>query len=387
MAPRSPSKTTPRRVLGDLPPNALKTPSKLTGALDAAEGLRAQSPLKQVTTLSPHLRMGKENLASMNAYPQGRKRSIHEVDDAENVEIAKAMFGARDTTMTGARVGLTAAAVQTHTVSPPAARRVQHVSNTVQDLTSVDLPTPGSPTERNTPSPEPEVLPAGANSQNTQTSEYSFSNFINTELLGSQTENAEQEKPPAPVEEAKKSRAELLRTRLRFGYYKVETNQVDKRGSEVISTWESSSPESNDASMSAPITSSVESAKSHRVPNITLSPVRRDAHPVFVEANLDPFRPIGKLTPAPVLLPTAVSSRMNYDYHLPSSPPQAASPQHVSPEQLMSPVRQKRRRTEEAAEEETVQGRLQSRLQEGDLTSSAVKGNAANGLLQLSHAR
>jgi len=78
--------------------------------------LRAQSPLKQVTTLSPQLRVDKENITSMNAYPQGRKRSIYEVDEAENVEIAKAMFGARDKVISGAPVGLTAAAVQTHTV-------------------------------------------------------------------------------------------------------------------------------------------------------------------------------------------------------------------------------------------------------------------------------
>jgi hypothetical protein len=127
------------------------------------------------------------------------------------------------------------------------------------------------------------------------------------------------------------------------------------------------------------------------VPTITHSPAQRDAQPVFVEANLDPFRPIGKLTPAPVLLPTAVSSRMNYDYHLPSSPPQA-----ISPEQLMSPVRQepsyrtpvpKRIRTDEKIGEDASSSRLQSRFQEGDLTSSAVKGSAANGLLQLSHGR
>jgi len=237
-----------------------------------------------------------------------------------------------------------------------------------------------------------ELLPVQDESQNTQTSQFSFSNFVNTELLGSQPETTEQEQPPVEEEEKKKkSKAELLRTRLRFGYYKVETNQVSKRGSEVISTWETSSSYSTVASTSMPITSSVESTTSHGVPDITLSPVHRDAQPIFVKANLDPFRPIGKLTPAPVLLPTAVSSRMNYDYHLPSSPPQA-----ISPEQLMSPVRQKanyrtpvpkRIRTDEEPGEDTVPNRLQSRFQEGDLTSSAVKGNAANGLLQLSHGR
>ena len=53
----------------------------------------------------------------MNAYPQGRKRSIYEVDDAENVEIAKAMFGARDQAVMGGREALTAEAMQKHMVA------------------------------------------------------------------------------------------------------------------------------------------------------------------------------------------------------------------------------------------------------------------------------
>ncbi|KAF2676105.1 hypothetical protein K458DRAFT_447656 [Lentithecium fluviatile CBS 122367] len=374
----SPSKTTHRRVLGDVTPKAINTPSKQTSAiaLEPSEATRAQSPLKQVTTLSPQLHVGKENMASVGAHPQGRKRSIYEVDDAENVELAKAMFGVRDQRTLGARLGLTAAAVQSHT-----------------ERTAVDLAIPGSPTERNTPSPEPEALPVIEDSQDTQTSQASFSNLVDYSLCdASQKETLE--RPLAPVEEEKRSKAELLRTRLRFGYYKVETNQATKRGSEVISKWESSF--STDASTSMPLTSSSESAASQAVPSITLSSAHRDAQPVFVKVNLDPFRPIGKLTPAPVLLPTAVSSRMNYDYHMPSSPPQA-----ISPEELMSPVLQKanyttpvpkRIRTEEDQaqgdeKEETVHDKWQSRFQEGDLTSSAVKGNAANGLLELSHGR
>jgi hypothetical protein len=116
MSAHSPSKTTPRRVLGDLPPKSLNTSSKQAGALEASEAMRAQSPLKQVTTLSPQRRMGKENATGMNAFSQGRKRSIYEVDEAENVEIAQSMFGARDKVILGAPVGLTAAAMQNHMV-------------------------------------------------------------------------------------------------------------------------------------------------------------------------------------------------------------------------------------------------------------------------------
>jgi hypothetical protein len=115
-AAHSPSKTTPRRVLGDLAPKALNTPSKQAYAPDPSEVMRAQSPLKHVTTLSPQLFGGKENPAGVGAYPHGRKRTIYEVDDAENVEDAKAVFGARDPAMFKPRGGLTAAAVRRHTV-------------------------------------------------------------------------------------------------------------------------------------------------------------------------------------------------------------------------------------------------------------------------------
>jgi hypothetical protein len=370
LAAHSPSKMTPRRVLGDLAPKALNTPSKRPVALDASEAIRAQSQLKQVTPLSPQPSVNKENLSSAGAYPQGRKRSIYEVDEVETVDNAKAMFGARDAPMFKARGGLTAEAVQRHLVSSFQTRRVSHVPNTVQESNAVDLPIPGSPTECNTPSPEPEAPFNLENSQDTQGSQVSLSNYVDFSLCASQTETVEQ--PPQPVqEEEKKSRAELLRTRLRFGYYKVETNQASKRGSEVISRWESSFT-STDVSTSMPLTSSSESASSQAIPRITLSPVRLDAQPVFVKANLDPFRPVGKLTPAPILLPTAVSSRMAYDYQMPSSPPQAASP-----DQLMSPAKQEsshgtpmsKRERSEKEQGEAVHDSLQARLEEGDLTS------------------
>lgn len=254
---------------------------------------------------------------------------------------------------------------------------------------------PGSPTERNTPTPEPDGLLEVANSQDTQASKESFSMFVNYGACESQ--NSDQPQPPA-VEE-KKSRVDLLRTRLGFGMYKVKTKQIATSGSEIIANYEAlSSSTATDVSASTAITSSAESTTEHTVPSIALSPARRDPQPVFIEANLDPFRPIGKLTPAPVLLPTAVSSRLIQDYYMPSSPPQV-----VSPEQLNSPVRQKssyrtpvpkRVRTDEVLEEEeeedreeTVEERLlrlqEKRFQQGDLTSSVVKGNAAKGLLEL----
>lgn len=266
-----------------------------------------------------------------------------------------------------------------------------------QNSTTVDLPVPGSPTERNTPTPEPEPVLGAVNSQDTQGINNSFSALVDFDLCASQTSvqapASRAPSPPSPVVAERKHRAELLRTRLGFGIYKVMTNQVAKSGSDIISTWESSFSERIDAS-SADITSFDGTKDAQQMPDVALSSTRRDPQPVFIKANLDPFRPIGnlKLTPAPVLLPTATSSRILHDYDMPSSPPQV-----VSPDQLRSPVKQRldyatpvnQSPGSERAEDDVRDGSAQSglrklqRFQEGELTSSAVKGNAAKGLMQL----
>ena len=102
------SQGTPRRVLGDLTPKALNTSSRRA---DPSEGTRAQSPLKQMQTLSPQLFGGKEN--ALSGAPHGKKRSIHEVDDAERVENAKVRAAAS----ANANTALSAAAVRFHTVT------------------------------------------------------------------------------------------------------------------------------------------------------------------------------------------------------------------------------------------------------------------------------
>ena len=265
-------------------------------------------------------------------------------------------------------------------------RRVRHVANSCQENTSsAYLPVPGSPTERNTPTPEPELEPVHE-IINSQGSQNSFSALINYDLCASQNSAlpppppARLPTPPTPEQE-RKSRAELLRTRLGFGIYKVKTNQVEKRSTEIISMWESSSSDPADASTSA------ESKDTHNV-----SSINRSAQPVFIKANLDPFRPIGKLTPAPILLPPTTSSRIIHDYDMPSSPPRV-----VSPEQLRSPAKQRLDYTtpvnqsprSEKTDADSKDGSAQSglrkmqRFQDSELTSSAVKGNAAKGLMQL----
>jgi hypothetical protein len=157
---------------------------------------------------------------------------------------------------------------------------------------------------------------------------------------------------------------------------------------DIISTFESSSPA---------ITSSREIVE--RVPNITISSPHRE--PKFVTANLDPFRPIGRLGQPPVQFAapkdgTRINSGTIQDYNL-SSSTGAELPQSISPDQLMPPIKRKAsysattlgEEDEEDIEEGAVAAhrRLQ-RLKDqsypaGDMTSSGVQGNAAFGLLKL----
>ncbi|KAH7382218.1 hypothetical protein BKA66DRAFT_418490 [Pyrenochaeta sp. MPI-SDFR-AT-0127] len=392
----SPSKTPSRRVLGDLTPKSVNTPSNQTKGLEPSEVARAQSPLKQVITHVPVGFVDKENLVNLSAYSKSKKRRIDEVDSVESAEKLKMLARGRDESLSRTGLQLTAAAMQRHTDDNP-----------------TSMADPGSPTERDTPSPEP--------MQNSQKSNQSFSDFLNYDLCASQksdqgilAETAPASVPTALEGEGRKSRAEQLRTRLKFGLYKVKTNQVGKRDADIISRYEASTSRSSDAlhaSSSIAMTTSADSLGSYRVPNITVSSPRREQGPIFVKANLDPFRPIGKLGPAPVQFQIpkddlSASSHMMDSYDPSSSPPHVELPQSVSPGQLMSPVRPRvsygtptmnRIRIGEQDDEDidakniTPHQRLQ-RLKEqsyleGDLTSSAVKGNAAKGLLELMNAR
>lgn len=103
----SPSKGTPRRVLGELTPKALNTPSRRA---DPSDNARAHSPLKQMQTLSPQLFRDKENASS--TAPKSRKRSINEVDDAERID---AKVRVRESTM--GHMGLGAAELHLYTVA------------------------------------------------------------------------------------------------------------------------------------------------------------------------------------------------------------------------------------------------------------------------------
>jgi hypothetical protein len=400
----SPSKTLSRRVLGDLTPKAINTP------LEPSEVARAQSPLKQVTTHSPTVVLNKENHATSPVQSKGKKRSIDAVDSVETAENLKMLARARDESLFNTGMRLTTDAVKTHTVAyTPSATRLPLTDESKQN-NPIGLADPGSPTEPATPTPspspelQPEPIPAS------QKSNMSFSDLLDYGMCASQKsqpdmpqESASMLPPTRAGVEEKKSRAEQLRARLKFGMYKVKTGQACKRDAEIIGAYEAgASYWSLNASRSTQITSSGESLGPHRVPNITISSPRRDQVPVFVKANLDPFHSIGKLGAAPVqfALPTgnmAPSSRMIHGYDISSSPPRAELPESVSPGQLMSPVRQRPTYQmpvqnryhigEHDAEdintrEETARQRLQW-LKEQKYYEGGVKANAADGLLQL----
>ncbi|KAF2738798.1 hypothetical protein EJ04DRAFT_573622 [Polyplosphaeria fusca] len=391
----SPSRSPSRRVLGDLPTKPVNTPSKQTHRLESSEAMKSYSPIKQVSTLSPQLLLNKENLLGSDAWRAGRKRSIYEVDDAENIEHAKTAGVGR----VRAAPGLTR-----HTMGVA----LEESANVVpeDDKEPMDL---GSPTEPDTPTPEVEDdLPV---SQQTSASKDSFSNFLDFEACASQQSVTEQIPHPAPVEE-KKSRAELLRLRLGFGYYKVKTAQVDKSSSEILESWTSTSDASLLNSTSTAISSTNSFTAAHAVPSVVVSPPRRDSVS-HVVANIDPSSKFPKLIGGPVLLPTAYSSRKIYEYQMPSSPPGSGrmAPTTCSPQQLQSPTRTtanyrtpvlKRMRTaeeeaysdEEMDMEETVEARLERIKEEKryrsdvpELTSSVVKKSAAHGLLELMSGR
>lgn len=112
--------TPSRRVLGDLTPQAMNTTSKAKH-LESSELTRAQSPLKQLqaSARTPRAFADKENATNLDAFPHGRKRSIADVDDAENVPAAKMVAFERDIPQQDAITQLTTAAVQHHTVHTP----------------------------------------------------------------------------------------------------------------------------------------------------------------------------------------------------------------------------------------------------------------------------
>lgn len=319
---------------------------------------------------------------------KSKKRGIDEVDSVEVVDHLKMLARRRGDSLMGPAVRLTTDAMQIHTQNSPA-----------------DLAGPGSPTERNTPTPEPEMV------QNSQKSNQSFSDLLDYGMCASQKsehgiplESASKPTPKLTPIEARKARAEQLRTRLKFGLYKITTNQVGKRDAEIISTFESRASYSSGTRDGSRTTTRAPYTDSHRVPNITISSPRRDADVVLIKANLDPYRPISKLGAAPVLFPPP--SERNPDtspsyhttgYDAVSYPPGVGLAKSVSPQQLTSPARPRPNphtspvgayddtdmHPTHASPQQTRERWDPQPYLDPSITASAVKDNAAEGLIEL----
>jgi len=124
----SPSQTTPRRVLGHLPPKAINTPSSQSASLESSQVARAQSPWKQPTTQASTALRDKENLASSYEHSKGKKRGIEEVDSAEVADHLKTLARRRGDSLMGPAVRLTTDAMHVHTVTYPSFPRRAAVS-------------------------------------------------------------------------------------------------------------------------------------------------------------------------------------------------------------------------------------------------------------------
>ena len=198
-----------------------------------------------------------------------------------------------------------------------------------------------SPTEPNTPSDE------GDSTQDSSAERKSFSSLINYDPSSQ----------PTTLAFSVTSNVELLKLRLRVAIYKVRTNQIDVPFADLR------------------IPQSAKSQTAQAVED-AVAQLRREAQ----EANARQLEAIPKLLPAPILKPTAYSSRMIYDTNLPSSPPVSVSPEKLpeGPMDVSTPQR-------ESAQRGTPSMDRLRRL-EPELTSSAVKGRVAEGLLGLRNA-
>lgn len=203
-----------------------------------------------------------------------------------------------------------------------------------------------SPTEPNTPSDE------GDSTQDSSAERKSFSSLINYDPSSQ----------PSNLALSFVSHAEMLKLHLRVAIYKVRTNQIE------IAFTDLRVPQHH------------ETAKSHTAKAVedAVAQLRREAQEV--NARQPPSHP--KLLPAPILRPTVYSSRMIYDTNLPSSPPVSVSPEKL-PEADVDVSTPQRKYLMYGSPRGSVE---RFRRPEQELTSSAVKGRVAEGLLGLRNA-
>ncbi|KAK3115001.1 hypothetical protein LTR53_006086 [Teratosphaeriaceae sp. CCFEE 6253] len=314
-----------RRVLGDVSPNLKRAP-----IVTSANKLMAGSPLKRsFTTMlgdGPGFTYLKSRQLSVD-------KPLSQVDhESRTTSSRRLVFGSKD-------AGYGESGRQT---SPLAL--TQSVATTAATVPHICEP---SPTEANTPSDSGE-------GEDSSTERKSFSSLINYNP-SSQTSHLLVNPTP---------RAELLKLRLRVAMYKVRTDQVnvpfsrlrvDAKGLD----WDNPGDSQKQATGEA-----VEEA---------VAQLRREAQERVSKVDV---RPVPKLLPAPVLLPTEFSSRIIYGSILPSSPPESPFlDQSKHAERTAAPGRPLSSPRHGAGQHST--------RDEADLTSSVVKGRVAEGLLGL----
>ncbi|GME25180.1 hypothetical protein GTA08_BOTSDO03416 [Neofusicoccum parvum] len=360
-AATTPSKSAARRALGELTPNAKVSPQKPTITSDKTQPPRNLSPLKQARAVSL---VQDENAYGISKLPNqmtGRKRSIDEVDGAVAREDAvgspmKRVDG-RDT-------------AQKHFQSPILnIEESARLASQIVDLSHEDL----TPTDEDTPEPAPR------GTQETTGTRASFSSLIDYNPRSQQTSSSP---PLRATKTSTRTHAEILRLRLRVALYKVRTDQtfVPLSCLEIPEKYQRK-PAKEDASAEAG--SPVASPERERTaPTIT---VTEDGPSDKGSEGSAP-----KLLPAPVLLPTAYSTRFITEASMPSSPPHSvavdssSTPRARGPQEFVTPVASRQAAAQLSSPPYSEDyGRHRSHNDSDNLTSSVVKGRAAEGLMKL----
>nr|POF15222.1 hypothetical protein CFP56_42111 [Quercus suber] len=310
----------PRRVLGDVSPNVKAAPSSNKPMMG--------SPLKRSFTAM--------------------------AEQGSGFRFLKKRKGSDENTL-----GLSAAAEKTKQPHSSPRRVFKNIpmsetsalGSNPEDAQTDDNPIPHvqetSPTEPNTPSSLNED--DHENTQSSSLDRKSFSSLINYEP-SSQTRPSSDALDPSP------SRAEMLRLRLRVAMYKVRTNQIDVPFAQLPSPGGPPPPQQQPARSATSLAVEEAVAQLRREAQQDLARRQQNAPP-----QPSPPRAL-RLLPAPVLRPTAYSSRMIYEPHAPPSSP---------------PVIDRTSGTPQAQRSVAL---------DPDLTSSVVKGRVAEGLLGLRNA-
>ncbi|KIV80016.1 hypothetical protein PV11_07550 [Exophiala sideris] len=193
-------------------------------------------------------------------------------------------------------------------------------------------------------------------------------------------------------------KAETLRTRLQLAFFKVETNQISKPFARLqVPKARSSSP---DLARSSSSSSTLRPRSVHQQAN-TMSPETRVAI-ARARATMGPkptVRPLSSL-PVPNIAPTAFSARWNdvqqsqdsqgIPAYMPSSPPLSNAGDVEIDEPINRIILEPRTPVQHSSPGGAQLGRSRvqtevqyGRFRPGGLTSSVIKGEAANSLLQL----